>query len=501
MTLNDAGQYICEVENVVGSASSIGVLKVLIPPTWKAQRPASEIHWQAESNQNVSINCSATGTPEPYVFWRREGRSDQEWNKNKSRWNVLPNGTLSIENAEPDDSGPLYCAAINAGGAILARVNLEITVPIDSVPSYFEIGPANQTLPIRSPALLQCQSHNSSGAVHWTRDDTVVQANASAGIHMLESGSLQIDHLRMEDSANYTCWSVTSSWTSSWTASLHVENPINPNVVFNRAPSDPLALPGPPTQPLLVNQTADSLTISWQSSSRMGASPLIGYTVEVYDPAGRLTGQPSWTWGRLDAQNNRTWTVLARHLKATAFSVDQLKGATWLLFLVRAENAHGLSLPSPVSKWIQTAAHWTLHPDLLQTRDLLSGSLLQLKRVVALNSTAVKLHWDIVDGESYIEGLYLFGFETDSGRHSMPTTPSQVIKDVSSMSLTLAKLRPDTNYTFFVIPFYGSVEGRPSNSQSVRTNQDGEIIRIVSASFLTNQVQLYFKQLIQFKIN
>ena len=112
-----------------------------------------------------------------------------------------------------------------------------------------------------------------------------------------------------------------------------VENPINPNVVFNRAPSDPLAVPGPPTEPMLVNQTQHSVTVSWHSSSRMGASPLIGYTVEAYIPGVEsINGGASWTWG--GQRTNRTWLVLARQLKSTVFVVSDLKPAASIIFLV-----------------------------------------------------------------------------------------------------------------------------------------------------------------------
>jgi len=52
--------------------------------------------------------------------------------------------------------------------------------------------------------------------------------------------------------------------------------------VSARSPSDPMALPGSPSQPRLLHRTSNSLTIGWQSGSRMGASALLGYTVEYF---------------------------------------------------------------------------------------------------------------------------------------------------------------------------------------------------------------------------
>lgn len=464
MELSHAGPYVCEAENQVGKVSATTILTVLIPPSWKIT-PPTEL--KAEASQPLSVNCSATGTPAPLVFWRREGKQERN-----ETWTVDSNGTLTIGSVRPEDAGPLYCAVVNAGGALLARVNLEVTRSVQSTPPYFSLGPANQTLPIRSPALLQCQALNETDAISWTRDGQAINQTAG-GTKILPSGSLQIDHLRLEDSGTYTCW--VGGNASSWAVTLLVENPINPNVAFNRAPSDPLALPGPPSQPVLTNQTAHTVTITWQSSSRMGASPLIGYTVEVYSPDGPLV-PGSWTWGEQQQSSTNgsfsSWFVVARRLRANSFTIEGLKAGTWLLCLVRAENSHGLSLPSPVSSWFHSVTH-SADPDVVQTRDLLSGSLLQLDQIQPVSSTSVQLHWDIVDGESYIEGLHVFHF--DSSTPFQPSSlgrPSYTVKDPGSMTYTVAQLRPDTNYTFFLIPFYGSVEGRPSNSRWVRTNPD-----------------------------
>lgn len=466
VALSDAGRYVCEAENDVGKASSTAVLTVLIPPNWTAI-PPTEL--KAEAGQALSVNCSVSGTPSPLVFWRREvtGHNQTSWNLSSSS-----NGTLIIQNVQPEDAGPMYCAAVNAGGALLARVNLEVTRSIHSVPPHFSVGPANQTLPIRSPALLQCQALNTTDAISWTRNGhpIIINHNTSSGIKILPSGSLQIEHLQLEDSGTYTCWAGRSA---GWTANLLVENPINPNVAFNRAPSDPLALPGPPSQPVVTNQTAHSVTITWQSSSRMGASPLIGYTVEIYSPDGPLvTG--TWTWSGSAGENEtNSWFVMTRRLKANSFTIDGLKAGSWFLCLIRAENSHGLSLPSPVSSWIHSVHHLVTDPDVVQTRELLSGSLLQLDRIQPLSPTSVQLHWDIVDGESYIEGLYVFHFDSSTLFDSTKSlSSSHVVKDPGSMTFTVSQLRPDTNYTFFLVPFYGAVEGRPSNSRFIRTNPD-----------------------------
>jgi len=44
-------------------------------------------------------------------------------------------------------------------------------------------------------------------------------------------------------------------------------------------------------------------------------------------------------------------------------------------------------------------------------------------------------------------------------------------------SYTLANLRKYNKYDFFLVPFFKTVEGQPSNSMVVQTNEDGEWTR------------------------
>lgn len=52
-------------------------------------------------------------------------------------------------------------------------------------------------------------------------------------------------------------------------------------------------------------------------------------------------------------------------------------------------------------------------------------------------------------------------------------------------SYVLTDLRKYTKYEFFLVPFYKSVEGPPSNSQSAQTLEDGILL------FITHYAILY----------
>ena len=56
-----------------------------------------------------------------------------------------------------------------------------------------------------------------------------------------------ISDLKTEDTGLYTCTASSESGETSWSASLSVENPKNPNIIFHKTP-DPATFPQAPTK-------------------------------------------------------------------------------------------------------------------------------------------------------------------------------------------------------------------------------------------------------------
>lgn len=50
-------------------------------------------------------------------------------------------------------------------------------------------------------------------------------------------------------------------------------------------------------------------------------------------------------------------------------------------------------------------------------------------------------------------------------------------------SYILSNLRKFTKYDFFLVPFFKSVEGQPSNSMVVQTHEDGKPTAILCTDF------------------
>ena len=73
----------------------------------------------------------------------------------------------------------------------------------------------------------------------------------------------------------------------------------------------------------------------WQSGARMGASPLLGYTVEVYsshrDPS---ADSQSWTWAGSSLRIKNSWRIAARRLQNDQIVLANLHPSTSYTFLV-----------------------------------------------------------------------------------------------------------------------------------------------------------------------
>lgn len=79
--------------------------------------------------------------------------------------------------------------------------------------------------------------------------------------------------------------------------------------------------------------------------------------------------------------------------------------------------------------------------------------------------------------EEWIEGLYI-RFRDQSGG-SQTYNLMTVVKDQLRLGwCDVINLRKFTKYDFFLVPFYKSVDGQPSNSMTVQTLQDGKYLNL-----------------------
>ncbi|XP_068081370.1 roundabout homolog 2 [Anabrus simplex] len=454
ITPADEGMYICDAENIVGSISARVSLTVHSPPKIILQPQDQKVGLNGIAN----FECAAKGNPPPSVFWTKEGSQILMFPGNAyGHYHVTPEGTLKIQGVQREDSRFLICSALNVAGSTTVRAFLQVTSMNDVPPPIIQIGPANQTLPLKSIATLPCQAIGSPlPKIKWYKNGSLLTDQGSR-IVIMDSGTLHIDDLHLADTGLYICTASSESGETSWSASLTVEknpSPSGPNL--HRTP-DPSLYPSPPSVPRILNVTECSVTLSWNKSvgSNEGSASPAGYTVEYFS-SGLPTG----------------WVVAANRVPNETITIVDLKPDTSYVFLVRAENAYGLSIPSPMSEIVHTLGadqRTTSQYELDEARTHLNRKVVYLRDVQPLSSSSIRLIWDILSGEEYMEGLYVRFQDLSSGSQKFNMV---TVLNTGTTSYIINHLRKFCKYEFFLVPFYKTVDGQPSNSKTGQTLED-----------------------------
>lgn len=276
--------------------------------------------------------------------------------------------------------------------------------------------------------------------------------------------------LTTEDTGVYTCRAFSASGTTEWTTSLAVAKPTNPNVAFYKIPSD-TALPEPPIQVGVLSINATSVSLGWRRG-RPGASPILGYSVQMWSPDLRGPWKSAVT------------RPISPPATPVGVLVAGLKPDTRYVFVVRASNLHGLSRPSEITPIVKTSS--TSSEGDVSLRDLrarLAAPSLRLEAVEAVTSSSLRVRWQLLVDASLLEGIYV-RYRPIRGPATSPLdgSPSSASGALSVETVYLHRrsagdteatatnshfitgLRPATEYEVFVTPFFESVEGQPSSA-------------------------------------
>lgn len=100
----------------------------------------------------------------------------------------------------------------------------------------------------------------------------------------------------------------------------------------------------------------------------------------------------------------------------------------------------------------------------------------------------------MINNADWVEGIYVRFRDVSAGSLTYNLI---TVLNTDATSYTVPNLQKFTKYDFFLVPFFKSVEGQPSNSMAVQTSEDGMCIRylfkILVYEFLIFVVLFYFQ--------
>ncbi|XP_064003836.1 receptor-type tyrosine-protein phosphatase F isoform X13 [Pogoniulus pusillus] len=415
----DEAIYECTATNSVGEINTSAKLTVLEEDHLPAGFPTIDMGPQlkvVEKARTATMLCAASGNPDPEISWFKDFLPVDTATSNGRIKQLRSGGTpirgaLQIENSEESDQGKYECVATNSAGTrYSAPANLYVRVR--RVAPRFSIPPSNHEVMPGGSVNLTCVAVGApmpyvkwmAGVEELTKEDEM-----PVGRNVLELNNIV-------QSANYTCVAISSLGMIEATAQITVK-----------------ALPKPPTEPLVTETTATSVTLTWDS----GNSDPISYYVIQYKPKS-LEGQ----FQEVDG------------VATTRYSIGGLSPFSEYEFRIIAVNNIGRGPPSELVE-ARTGEQAPSSPPLKVQARMLSASTMLVQ-------------WEQPEEPNgQIRGYRVY-YTTDS---HLPLSMWQKHNTDDSHLTTVGSLITGTTYSIRVLAFTSVGDGPPSDIIQVKTQQ------------------------------
>ncbi|XP_010130628.1 PREDICTED: hemicentin-1, partial [Buceros rhinoceros silvestris] len=195
---DDAGQYSCKAVNVAGSSEKLFNLDILVPPSIIGVKTPHEI--TVILNQEISLECRATGFPFPDIHWFKDGKPLFLGDPNVEL--LDKDQVLHIKNARRVDKGRYQCSATNTAGKQVKEVKLVIHVP----PSIKGGNITTEVSVLLNNLInLECETKGIPvPTITWYKDGHPIISSPQV-LYVDRGQLLQIPRAQVSDSAKYTC--------------------------------------------------------------------------------------------------------------------------------------------------------------------------------------------------------------------------------------------------------------------------------------------------------
>ncbi|KAL9967648.1 hypothetical protein ACROYT_G025925 [Oculina patagonica] len=116
----DSDTYFCSAANLLGNVERKTLLVVISLPVFTIRPPGKVF---ALSGESLTLNCSATGDPQPVISWKRQGAALPVGRSHRT------NEALIISDVREEDAGIYVCVATSAGVFPVETISVVDTKP------------------------------------------------------------------------------------------------------------------------------------------------------------------------------------------------------------------------------------------------------------------------------------------------------------------------------------------------------------------------------------
>ncbi|XP_042370765.1 hemicentin-1 [Plectropomus leopardus] len=223
MRLDDAGDYTCLAENVIGATNHTTTVNVYVIPTIQH---GPQVFSTIEGTP-ITLPCRASGVPTPDITWTKGG---ELLNLGGPAFSLDSDGSLLITSPSGNETGEFICTATNAAGYTSRKVQLTVYVrPRSSDGSGGgSAEPMRMSVTEGEDVILPCEVHSvPPPTVSWAKERQLISP-FSPRHTQLPSGSMKILETRVSDSGLYVC--VASNIAGNLTQSIELSVLVPPSI-------------------------------------------------------------------------------------------------------------------------------------------------------------------------------------------------------------------------------------------------------------------------------
>ncbi|KFO32803.1 Immunoglobulin superfamily member 10 [Fukomys damarensis] len=220
------------------------------------------------------LPCEATGKPPPTIRWSRVSSGiELSEGKQNSRFQVLPNGTLSIQKVSVQDRGQYLCLASNPFGTDRLHVTLSV---VSYPPRILERQTKEITVHSGSTVELKCRVEGRPRpTISWILANQTVVSEASQGktqALVTSDGTLVIHNLSIYDRGFYKC--IASNPAGQDSGLVKIQVIAAPPIILEQKRQDMVGIWGESLTLPCTAKGSPQPTVHWVLSDGTAVKPL-----------------------------------------------------------------------------------------------------------------------------------------------------------------------------------------------------------------------------------